>query len=212
MNKNTISIIILIFTALGAGYYLSVTEYNNHPENIVLLSPAKELKNISLIDHNNNIFTKENLIGKWSLIFFGYTSCPDICPTTLHVLTDSYKKLLVLNYKVLPQIIFISVDPDRDRYKGNPNKLKNYISLFHQDFIAATGNHSQLKILTSQLGAAYGMKKSSGLKKYNKEEYEVAHTPLIFIVNPQGQFHGFIRPPHTPELIINSLKYLAKNG
>lgn len=217
MNKKTLSISFLAFAGLAVGIYFLVANSNYFSNkkissNVILLSPAKVLKNISLLDHNDKSFTNKNLTGKWSFIFFGYTSCPDICPTTLHVLANSYKKLLLAESKNLPQIIFVSVDPDRDRYKGNPDKLKNYISFFHKDFIAVTGNHNQLKLFTGQLGAAYGIKSAASGKRYSKEDYEVAHTPLIFIVNPQGQFSGFIRPPHTTEIILDLFEHLLKNG
>jgi len=213
INKKIIAVVLIILVMLGAGYFLACNSKNvSQDKNIVLLSPAKDLFNISLTDQNNNEFKKKNLKGKWSLIFFGYTSCPDICPTTLHTLTSSYEQLIAEDFAPLPQILFISVDPDRDKYKGNPKKLKNYIAFFHKDFIAATGNHNQLKLLTSQLGAAYGIKKSSATKKYSKDNYEVAHTPLIFIINPLGQYRGFIRPPHTPDMITELIEELAKNG
>lgn len=207
MNKKiyiAIPVLIIVFTA---GYFLSKikTGGNGLDGNPVILSPAKNLKNFSFLDENNKSFTKARLTGKWSLIFFGYTSCPDVCPTTLHTLTEAYNELVEDKADIIPQIILISVDPDRDKYKGNPNKLKNYISYFHKDFIAASGDHNQLKLFTQQLGASYEIKKSAGTKNFDKNNYDVAHTPLIFIINPKGDLSGFIKPPHTAKLIVNAI-------
>ena len=226
MNQNKyfpIYIIIVIFISLVVVYYFSNTQKDiqnidtSFPENFTFLTPAKDLQDFSLIDQDNKSFSKKNLMGKWSLVFFGYTSCPDVCPTTLQVLADTQDKIKALNLKNPVQVVFVSIDPGRDKTESNPEKLKDYISFFYKDFIAVSGDHKNLRELTHQLGAAYEIKNSPGLKNGDQEnskkmKYNVAHTPIIFILNPKAQFNGFIRPPHTPDIIIKTLKIVADNG
>lgn len=212
-GKNFSIYFLVIILSIGAGIYFSTfkktdqPEEINYPEQFSLLWPAKELKDFSLVDHNNKVFSKKNLAGKWSLVFFGYTSCPDICPTTLQVLANSYKKISALKSSNPVQIVFVSIDPVRDKPQDKPDKLKDYISFFHKDFIGVTGEHKKLLELTKQLGAAFEIKISPASGKY-----EVAHTPIIFIMNPEAKFNGFVRPPHTRDLIINTMKSLIENG
>jgi len=215
MNQKTLSGIILIVIAFGFGIFMSTRFGSEAPgidaplniDNLVLLSPAKKVNSFSLNNQDNQKFTNENLAGKWSLLFFGYTSCPDVCPTTLNTLAASMEKLKSEKNIKLPQVVFISVDPDRDSYKKDPSKLKNYISFFSKDFIAATGSHEELKKLTSQLGTAYEIYNSR-----NKKNYEVGHSAFISIVNPKGQYRGFISTPHTVDSIVNTVRALNKNG
>lgn len=203
---------IVIAISLGAGFYFAtmqnkIMEEVKFPELFTHLSPAKAIKDFSLVDYKNSSFNKSNFSGKWSLVFFGYTSCPDICPTTMQVLANSYEKLTALKSDYPTQVVFVSVDPGRDKPQDKPEKLKDYVSFFHQDFIGITGAHQKLLELTKQLGAAFELKISPAENKY-----EVAHTPIIFIINPEAKFNGFIRPPHTPEIILQTMKSLIENG
>ncbi len=98
------------------------------------LARARELPDFSLIDQQGRMFGSANLRGHWSLLFFGYTNCPDFCPTTLTTLAAVQKRLRAAKAPVLPQVIFVSVDAKRD----TPAQLEKYVPYFDPEFIGLT--------------------------------------------------------------------------
>lgn len=158
-----------------------------------LLPSAKIVADFQLTDHNAQSFTRGNLKDKWSFAFFGYTHCPDVCPTSLSMLAQVMKKLEkddTLN--TLPQVVFVSVDPERD----TPELLQNYLPYFHPDFIGLTGDPQQILALTRQLGILYG--KAPG---ENADNYLVDHSAAIILFDPDGDFRAVFGVPHDPGLI-----------
>jgi len=154
----------------------------------ILYPEPKLLPDFTLVDHNNQPFSNNQLIGKWSVIFFGYTFCPDICPTTLAVLSRIAKNLQPETLQKI-QFIFISIDPKRD----SPGRLSEYMPFYHSDFIGVTGSNKQLLTLSRSLGAMY-MKATA--KKDSTTDYMMSHTGSLFIVDPQGR-RGAIIPKTT---------------
>ncbi len=127
------------------------------------------------------------------LAFFGYTHCPDVCPTALSMLAQVMKKLEKdSTLDTLPQVIFISVDPERD----TPELLKKFVPYFHPDFIGVTGDPQQLLLLTRQLGIMYG--KAPG---DDADDYLVDHSASIILFDPDGNFLALFGMPHDPNLI-----------
>ena len=144
--------------------------------------PARSISEFKLLSHKGEAVGLDELRGNWSLIFFGFTYCPDICPTTLGVLNRAVSKM-----KKKPQVIMVSVDPDRD----TPELLAQYVPNFNSDFVAYTGDFDELVRLSMQLNAAFA-------KVPGKEPgtYTVDHTASIAVINPKGQYQGFIKFPH----------------
>lgn len=141
---------------------------------------AKPLAPFSLTDQHGNAFTNSQLNDKWSLFFIGYTSCPDVCPTTMGKLTAAYPKLLE-NTDL--QVIFLSVDPQRD----SQAKLLSYMDFFNPEFIAITGGHAQLFPLTRDLGFVYAMVGEG-------EDYQVDHSASMALISPDGNKVAIIKP------------------
>lgn len=165
----------------------------------VLRPDFRLLQPFKLTDHNNTLFIEERLQGKWSFVFFGYTSCPDVCPATLYILS-SIHGLLVDETGGIPddmQVVFISVDPERD----TPEKLANYITYFNKDFIGATANKAEIDKLTRQFGAGYIFEEETSAGGYN-----VAHTSAIFLVDPYGRLVASFSQPHQPATIVSQYK------
>jgi protein SCO1/2 len=163
-------------------------------ELIAVLRPeAIPLKPFTMTDQQGKIYTEQNLKGKWSFFFFGYTYCPDICPTTLSSL-----KLMTSQLKDEPdilnntQIIFVSVDPERD----TPEVLSSYMNYFGPLFTGITGFPNNLTDLTRQFSAAYIKEKET-----SPGNYLVSHTSSIFLVDPQARIVASFSPPHHPEII-----------
>jgi protein SCO1/2 len=153
-----------------------------------LLPEARPLEPFRLAGPENKSFTNEQLKGHWSVLFFGYTHCPDICPTTLSTLRGVADRLQQgpADYADT-QFVFISVDPQRDSL----DHLREYVRYFHPDFIAATGEKAQLDNLVRQLRAVYMFDGDT-----TGEDYVVNHSASIAVVDPQGRWVARFNPPH----------------
>lgn len=142
----------------------------------------RPISEFNLTNHKGEPVSHMNIEGQWSLIFFGFTFCPDVCPTTLGVLNRAVSKM-----KQQPQVIMVSVDPERD----TPEQLNNYIPSFNKDFVGYTGEFDETVKLATQLNAAFG--KVPGREPGT---YTVDHTASIIVIDPEGRYAGFIKAPH----------------
>ncbi len=196
-------IFVLICGLLGTlilGYWLSGTLLTDQPllrqaqarPTIELqhgtLYPASypALPEFDLLDHQAQPFNKQRFMGKWSIVFFGYTHCPDVCPMTMQQLQQIASALDTTIPSEAVQYIFISVDPERDQ-----DKLKDYISYFNNRFIAATGTDEQLAILTRSLSTNYQKHAAND----GSENYLITHSGALFFINPQAQMHTLFSAP-----------------
>ncbi len=164
----------------------------------ILLPEARSLTPFSLTDMNGKPFDLQRLQGKWSFIFFGYTHCPDICPTTLSTLKGSARQLQQSegNYQGV-QFVFISVDPKRDSLE----QLKEYVGYFHPDFLAATGDKAQIDALARQVGAIYMFDGDTA-----SEDYIVNHSASIVLIDPQARWVARFNPPHRAAAIADDFR------
>jgi len=160
----------------------------------------RPIQSISLIDQHGETFSETRLRGHWSFVFFGYTHCPDICPTSMLTLKQ-VSNLLDNNpdSEEQTQFVFVSVDPERD----TPEALKNYISYFDEDFLGATGDKTDIERVTMQFGAGYV--KESGPQSA-RDTYLISHTASYFLVDPHGRIVGAFSPPHDPGTIASQFK------
>jgi protein SCO1/2 len=175
--------------ALAAGYWTSAFLLNRQPNLSDLQAThfreARALQPFELVDHTGKAFTKNALMGHWSFIFFGYTHCPDVCPTTLSVLNSVATRLR--DHADPVRYIFISVDPERD----TPDKMGQFVSYFNADFIGVTGTTEAISQLTQQLGVIAARVEDAA----NAENYLVDHTASILLIDPDGRFHALFSPP-----------------
>ena len=180
---------LIAFIALVIGVVVAITIAppggTNATQHVSLYPQARALPSFQLVDHNKQTFTAANLIGHWSLVFVGYTYCPDICPTTLAELKSVYPDLQKIPSDFPIQIVLLSVDPKRD----TPERLNEYINFFHPDFIAVSGEHSQLFPLVRAMGMMYSMSQST-----DNPNYLVDHSSSVVVVNPKAQVIGRFKP------------------
>jgi protein SCO1 len=173
------------------------------PDQVITLFPdPKPLTAFTLTDHKNRVFDLASLRGKWSFLFFGFTHCPDVCPTTLAVLArarDNIAKDMVGAEQI--QFVFVSVDPNRD----TAGKLRQYVEYFDTTFLGVTGDNAQIANLASQLGAVYQVAIAPGV-----EDYPVYHTAAVFLVDPQARYHAVFTPPHDAEAISKRFKVVRE--
>jgi len=183
-------IAISAMLALVAGYYLGNVASGKKPQlqTATVLPEPRTIKDFNLIDKNGGVFTLQNFEDKWNLIFFGYSHCPDICPTALQSMAEVNKQFDNQTRKQV-QTVFISVDPQRD----TPDHMKTFVEFFNPDFTAVTGDALQIKALAQQLGIQYKIHEADA-----NGNYLVDHSSWLIIINPQGQFHGVISGSHYP--------------
>src|SRR2546425_7840579 len=155
--KFSLMITSVALAAILAGAWLADV-YREHdsramllPDQVITLFPdPKPLTAFALTDDNNRVFDLARLKGKWSFLFFGFTHCPDVCPTTLAVLAPARENLAknTAGAEDLP-FVFVSVDPNRD----TPGKLRQYVEYFDATFLGVTGDKPQIAKLARQPGA-----------------------------------------------------------
>jgi protein SCO1 len=208
MKIRVLQIVILIISCIVLGAVMGIfssryyqTGKSIKPDIAGLLWPnPKEIGPFKVLDQDGNSFGVEELTGKWSFLFFGYTHCPDVCPVTLTVLSQVYNKLAEQGQADNIQIIFVSVDPERD----TPDVINSYVKYFNNNLIGLTGNVEQISSLARQIGIAHvrGDETAPG-------EYLVDHTASVFLISPVHKWLGIFSVPHTVEDIISRFQAIS---
>ena len=205
-SKLILPLIATLSLAAGVGaYILTQGGHNAHRTglsedfrqwNAVVFPTPIPVSNMPFTNEDGVAVQKNSLQGKWSLIFFGYTYCPDVCPTTLGVMQSAWKKLSPQQQNAL-QVVMMSVDPQRD----TPKQLKLYMDYFNPNFTAFTGNEASLRSIATQLNAVYAKVPRKDVDGQIDESlgYLMDHSANIVILNPKGEYAGFIKPPFKTE-------------
>lgn len=164
----------------------------------VLRSEPKPLQEFELLDQHGAPFTLQRLKDRWSFVFFGYTYCPDICPTTLSTLTGVIGQLQADPQGTSNiQVVFVSVDPRRD----TPQVLESYLKYFNEAFMGVTGTQQAIDSLTRQFGAPYRKEPETVPGRYL-----VSHASSVFLVDPYGQLVAAFSPPHDADTIVEQFR------
>lgn len=187
MNK--ILTVIVATVALAAGVLLFYKTAYSAPKFALYYQQPRSVDKVVLTDHLGQTFENKDFNGKWSLIFFGYTSCPDVCPTTLQELNFIYDDLKDISENT--QVLLVSVDPQRD----TQDKLAKYIGYFNPEFKALRANHSVLFPFARNLGLMYGIT-GTGDEEEDDEHYLVDHSASLVLINPNGDISAIFKPQH----------------
>jgi protein SCO1/2 len=205
-TNNTLPILLIllfIFTlttaswmAFDAGWVMSQNEIQGS-----VLSEAKTIDAFDLIDNKQRPFTLQNLKHKWSLLFFGYTHCADDCQTTMDTLNQVHF-LLSGHLAEPPQVVFVSVDYERDK----PERLNEYLSHFGDGFVGVTGSADSLAKLAANLAGHFKKSaKSSGI------DDQIAHTTSIILVNPEARVTAILSAPYRVADLHNDIMTIIEN-
>lgn len=181
INKIVITLVAVI--SLAAGLYFSGAFKPPVAIEARVFEPARSIKPFELINQYGQPINNQLFNDKWTFIFLGFTHCPDICPTTLAKLANSYKRLKQTADN--SQVMFVSVDPNRD----TSERLKEYTDYFNSEFIAASGEHKALYPFVRSIALLYSMTDDT-----TKPDYEVSHSGSIVLINPQGQLQAMFKP------------------
>lgn len=156
-----------------------------------LLTPPKHIQPFSLTDIDSRVFDNSRLAGHWTLMFFGFTHCPDVCPTTLATLALLAKQLEGLPDAKRPHVVLVSVDPERD----TPALLGSYIRYFNPGFTGVTGPPDAVAAFTQAMNVPVAF------TKLPNGDYTVDHSAAIFLINPQGDVSALFSTPHQQDIL-----------
>lgn len=188
---------LMVLGVLAARYLLG-PHAQKLPDDLsaTYLASGKPITGLDLVDDNQQRFDETRFKGKWTFMFFGYTHCPDVCPSTLLVMKAVWAKLPAIAMAApSPQMVFVSVDPGRD----TPQKLKSYVTFYRPDFLGVTGKPAQIDRLTRQVGVAYSIEPGPAANAYT-----VNHSAQIILIDPTGEMRAVFSPPYKVDDIVRS--------
>lgn len=183
--------LILLFIAIVLGSFIHriqqprvMTQTEMRANGLFLFETPRDPGEFTLVDHRGEPFTAARLEGGWTLLFFGFTHCPDICPTTMSFLADLHRQLESTE-AADTRVVMVTVDPARD----TPEALADYVPYFHPDFVGVTGEFLDILSFAQTFNAPF--------RKVTAEDgsYQVDHSANVILVNPRGDYHGFFRAP-----------------
>jgi protein SCO1/2 len=194
-SRSKLLSIAVLCIAAATGAFLSLKHSPKSPPTLAtgaILAPARPLADFSLIDNHGREFGPLNLRGHWSLMFFGYTNCPDFCPSTLTTLAALEKKLRAGKAPAPPQVIFVSVDAKRD----TPAQLDKYVPYFDPQFIGLTApDQASIEKMAKKWGVAVAVQPATD------GNYTVDHSGAIFVIDPAGDLAAVLTGPFTVEAL-----------
>jgi protein SCO1/2 len=205
-HRSFVWLILLAAVAAAVGLWFGSRQFGGAGaptlENAVLYPQPRAVPDFHLTRADGTPLTLSDWRGRWNVVYFGYASCPDVCPTTLASFKQAWKLLGDEGLQNRVRIDFISVDPQRD----TPEQLGKYVAFFSPEFLAATGSDEQLTALTRALGLLYS--RTTG----TDGAIEVDHSGSAVIIDPQARLVGIFRPPFAPASVARDLAALAKAG
>jgi protein SCO1 len=200
MKKNRVSASILFVGIVLAAVAIFILWPSNKPEieTGTLLAQPKSLSQFELVNHHGESVTRRDLTGQWSLLFTGFTSCPDICPATITVLNALDERLRTGGTEV--RMILLSVDPERD----TPDVLAQYIDFFSLALIGVTGSLPEIERFCDDIGMSFiHIPGTAG-------RYTVEHSGALVLIDPHARIAGYFRPPFDPGHMAEDLQAIVR--
>lgn len=189
----TVVVMVLFMLAVLAGFLNKmgqprvITDAELRANGAIKLERPRILDEFELLADSGEAFNTTQLAGRWTLVFFGFTHCPDVCPATLSTLNQFYQTLDD-DTRGDTDILLVSVDPQRDK----PQQLHDYVRYFNPDFFGVTGEFLNLKRFANQLNVPFNK------VPLDDGNYTVDHGSQVVLINPRGHYHGFFKAPLDP--------------
>ena len=198
-RRRSFLLLLTSVIAIGVSLWLGLVWFHQPPIQPpaisgIFFSEPRALKDFALLDHTGSTFHRDRLQGKWTFIYFGYTSCPDVCPLTLVTLNQVQQRLAQEDFDNDNAYLLISVDPDRD----TPERLGAYTAYFNPKFVGATGAPEALAELAQQCLVVYRRAPDQG----GEANYYIDHASNVILIDPQARLRAIFRPPHTAEALV----------
>ena len=210
VNRTTL-VILIAAVAAGLGLLASQKYFGAQPvpgwpqtQAVRLFQPARELPEFSLRQSDGTQLVPGELHGHWTLVFLGFTHCPDVCPMTLAQMSQAQKQWESIPEAIRPRVLFVSVDPERD----SPGRIGEYAHAFHKDTLAATADVPALEKFAASLSMVFA--KVPPADGEPDDQYSVDHSASMALLDPQGRMSGLVQPPFDPNLIAADLAALTE--
>lgn len=208
MSTRTTLLVLAAALAAGLGLLAARYAFPNRAsapalQAVRLIEPPRDVPAFTLRQSDGTPLAHGELKGHWTVVFLGFTHCPDVCPTTLAELARAQKQWAALPETTRPRVLFVSVDPDRD----TPDRVGEYAHGFHRDTIAATADVPTLERFAASLGLVFAkMPPASGAPA---DAYSVDHSATLVVLDPQARMAGIVQPPLDPQAIAADLSKLT---
>lgn len=210
MFNRTTLLILLVAVATAAGLvaaeYVFRSDTSAGPElkTVRLLPNPRELPPFALRQSDRTELMPGELNGHWTVVFLGFTFCPDVCPTTLAQLSVAQKRWESLPDGSRPRILFVSVDPERDSIET----IGEYAHGFHKDTLAATADVPALENFAKSLSLVFAKVPQGD----DPGQYTIDHSAALVLIDPKGRMAGVIQPPLDPAAVAEDLIALHQAG
>ena len=205
MRKDQVLITSLAaLAALGLGVFAASRIYAPRAVQIesgTLLREPRPVAAFALLDQDARPYSNAELQGHWTLLFAGFTHCPDVCPTTLGTMKQLAQQPGLREAGL--DYVFLSVDPERD----TPQRLKSYVAFFGTAIRGVSGPRAQIDVLCASLGLAY-----LKIPGASDAEYTMDHTAALVLLDPQGRVAGYFQPPHKLDTLAADLARIVTSG
>lgn len=198
-NFSVLFIIIACAAVVGIGMWYIIESYFKSSQAVLMTATTykntKKLKDFSLLDYDTNKFSLAQMRGHWTLLFFGYQNCPDVCPITLGTMRDVWRQSFGSKQQPSARFVFVEIS----NQVHNPLDFKNFVQGYDPRFIGVYGSAAQVKELSQQLGVYY-----------EDAPDRINHSGQIFLINPQGKLAASFSPPFYQHELIRDLKTLTQ--
>jgi protein SCO1/2 len=188
--KLTVAGLLLVIAVIVGGFVHRVslprimTDSEMKINGLYMFETPRDIGDFSLIDHHGEVFDPARLEGHWTLVFFGFTYCPDICPTTMSFL-NQFVTSLEGTEAADTQVVMVSVDPARDTVE----QLATYVPFFNPEFTGVTGEFLDIHRFATALNTPFRKVVGEG------DDYQVDHSSNVVLINPRGDYQGFFKAP-----------------
>lgn len=200
MNRSVATIALIVISAFAVGIFAGLMRSRPPAVSSAIVFPTpRDLPEFVLSDHLGEQLVNDRFQNGWDILFFGFTHCPDICPTTLYELGQLRKQLAEIDPARLPRIWLVTVDPERD----TAPVLEKYLSNYGPGFSGITGTPDQISLLARSLGVAYQSVPEG-------DDYTMSHTAALFLVDESAKLVALFTAPHDMERIIDDYRVLTR--
>lgn len=212
-NKRLALIFVLFIALLLAFVFWRITSkadhmsYNEHKPKIsgTILSGALPMPDFSLEEASGKRYTNADLMGHWSFIFFGFSNCPYVCPTTLAQLNMMEKQLKADGVTNLPQVLMVSVDPSRD----TAQRMHSYVTSFNPAFIGLRASVDKTLKLAKEMKVSFAKVQAPG---NDSSRYTITHTATITVVGPEGKVRAYLSYPHKALVMVRDYELILRSS
>ena len=193
-------IYVAVLAAIAIGIAAALHERSSKPLTLragTALPDPRPIADFRLVDEHESPFDRSDLEGRWSVLFTGFTHCPDVCPTTIALMAEMRRRISRDDL----QFVFVSVDPERD----SPEVVAAYLAHFDPTLVGATGSRPEMERFTAALGLAQVRNPGVG------DEYTVDHSTALVLIDPRARIAGYFQAPHQGDALATDLAKLPRS-